>query len=509
MGVTHSRFQKEIFAWVQRAEGNLSVNAVAGAGKTSTIVEAAKSIPVSAKSVFLAFNKSIAEELQRRLPPHVRAMTTHSLCYRALQGSVGKMRLDSDLLSKRMQDLLSMPEKQLRGQIRKMVAMCKASGMVPDVCLKYAPGALVHDTPEFWDELLARYSIDFENDWQEETAIDRARGLLRMSIDNRDKTIDFDDMLYLPVVLNLPFPKHDWVVVDEAQDLNAIQHEVISRIVKPTGHVVAVGDPRQSIYLFRGSMSDSMAILRDRMKAKELPLSICYRCAKAIIAEAKPIVPQIEAPETAEDGTVSYRLPPQEALAEFTPDAAVLSPFNAPLIKAAYQFIRLRVACRILGRDIGEGLVKLVEKLERDGAANVKQIETALQEYYYDQAERLQDKEAQLAALADKVETLGIFLSELPGTETVERLISEIKKLFVEETQGMLTLSSIHRAKGLEWDKVFLLDSEALSGTMRNGKPLSSLEMEQRRNLLYVGITRARKHLVYITSEMVKQLHNE
>ena len=501
-----SKYQKAIFAFVKAAKGNANVEAVAGSGKTYTIVNAAKYVPVTAKSVFLAFNKNIAEELQRKLPAHVKAMTTHSLCYRALNSGGTRLKTDSEKLTRLMDDLLSLPEKQqLRGQIRKLVGIAKANGLVPKSATGMASG-LVEDTEDFWSDVIANYSLEFENTWQEETAISRAKDMLKLSIENRDGQIDFDDMLYLPVVLNMPFPKFDWIFVDEAQDLAPIQHAILQRIAKSTSHTIAVGDPFQSIYRFRSAASDSMARLAAITNAKILPLSICYRCSKAVVAEAKTLVPHIEAAENAEEGSVQHALPDTAKLSVFTSDAAVLCPYNAPLISAAYAFIRNKIACRILGREIGAGLIKLVRKLERDGADNVKQIEAALETYYYAEMERLVGKEARLTALSDKVETLGVFLSELAPGETVDRLVQEIETLFVDKNSGLLTLSTVHKSKGLEYDKVFFLDSHLLHGDSRKGKKLHPEEVQQRRNLLYVGITRARRDLVYITSGDLKRL---
>ena len=509
-----SKYQIDLFKFIEAREGSAVVNAVAGSSKTTSIVAGAKLLPINEKAVFLAFNKEIADELARKLPPHVKAMTTHSLCFRALSSNGQRLKVDGEKLNRLMNDLLTVPEKMLRGQIRKMVGMCKANGVVPAKCAKLGAFGLVEDTAEFWDEMIANYSLEFENNWQEETAIDRTRDLLKLSLEAKDGQIDFDDMLYLPVVYKMAFPKFDWIFVDESQDLNTIQHEVLRRISKPTSHLVLVGDPQQAIYGFRGAMSDSMDVLRDSFQAKTLPLSICYRCAKSIVAEAKLIVSQIEASSSAEDGIVRYSLAsispdPKEQFAAFTPDAAVLCPFNAPMIEAAYIFIRRRIACRVMGRSIGEGLVKLVRKLERDGAANVAQIEKALQAYYDEQLERLAGKEAQIAALADKIETLQVFLSELPANETVEKLVREIGSLFTDVAGGQLTLATVHKSKGLEFPKVFFLNAHFLDGDTRRGKKMQAWEVQQRMNLKYVAVTRARRELIFITSEELKDANEK
>jgi len=211
-----SKYQIDLFKFIEAREGSAVVNAVAGSSKTTSIVAGAKLLPINEKAVFLAFNKEIADELARKLPPHVKAMTTHSLCFRALGSNGQRLKVDSEKLNRLMNDLLSVPEKMLRGQIRKMVGMCKANGVVPAKCAKLGAFGLVEDTPEFWDEMIANYSLEFENNWQEETAIDRTRDLLKLCLEARDGQIDFDDMLYLPVVYKMAFPKFDWIFVDES-----------------------------------------------------------------------------------------------------------------------------------------------------------------------------------------------------------------------------------------------------------------------------------------------------
>jgi superfamily I DNA/RNA helicase len=505
-----SKYQIDLFKFIEAGEGSAVVQAVAGSSKTTSIVAAAKLLPISEKAVMLAFNKSIVDELTRKLPPHVKAQTTHSLCFKALNSSGQRLKVDGDRLNRLMNDLLTIPEKALRGQIRKLVSTAKANGVVPHSAEKLGAVGLLEDTDEFWDRTIATYSIEFENTWQESTAIDRARDLLKLSLEGRDGQIDFDDMLWLPIVYKMAFPKFDWIFVDEVQDLAPIQHEVLRRIAKPTSHVIGVGDSSQSIYQFRSAMADSMDVLAKSFNAKVLPLSICYRCAKLVVEQAKAIVPQIEAASSAEDGIVRYSLAsispdPKQQFAAFTPDAAVLCPYNAPMIEAAYIFIRRKIACRVLGREIGEGLIKLVRKLERDGATNVAQVEKALRSWYAEQMDRLEGKEAQIAAMIDKVDTLNVFLAELPANETVEKLIREIQNLFTDAASGYLVLSTIHRSKGLEYDKVFFLNAHFLEGDTRRGKNLQAWEVQQRANLRYVAITRARKELVFVTSEELKE----
>lgn len=532
-----SKFQKPIFRWIENwsrvssfsggeiplsewfrvlgtsseppQKRHLKVEAVAGSGKTTTIVEAARFIPVSDRAIFLAYNKHIADELKKRLPPHVRASTTHSLGYRVCNstdirraGAPDKNKTNN--LLKEMQ--ATFPERQVFPQVRKMVSAAKSIGLVPSNCKAYATG-LTPDTLESWQEhVIERFNIEFEADEQQAMALDFARRILKLTIDKAHEVIDFDDMLYLPIVMKMPFPKFKWVIVDEAQDINIVQREIVKRIIASDGHVIAVGDSRQAIYGFRGADSASMENIRKELNADVLPLSVCYRCSKNVVREAKRIVPHIEYSDSAEEGSVSHALPPGTTLAYFTPDISVLCPFNAPLVEFAFKLLKERIAVRVLGKDLAGGVIKAIKKLN---AANVADAIDKARDWFTEERSKIDpDDEDRQNALSDRYQVINVFLTEAAPNDSIETVIGVIESLFSEEVApGILTLSTIHKAKGLEWDKVVLIDADMLHNTMRKGKPMPDWEIQQRVNLLYVGITRAKLDLVYVSMDELRRLN--
>src|ERR1039458_4030092 len=302
----------------------------------------------------------------------------------------------------------------------------------------------------------------------------------------------------------MPFPKYDWVFIDEAQDIAPIQREMVKRAVATGGHLVAVGDENQACYGFRAADSESIRNIQKEMDAHVMPLSICYRCDKDIIREAKKIVPAIEYHESKEDGSVTHGLPgstKEEQLKAFTPDAVILCPYNAPLVQTAFALIRSRIACCMVGRDFAQGLVKLLKKLD---AVTAQEAEKKLDAYFAAELVRLEGKENQIQSLEDKCDTLRVFLAESPANETVDRIVASIESLFNDDAKGMLMLSTIHRGKGSQWPRVFLMDSHILGqttvGRRNKVRPLLPWEIQQRRNLLYVAVTRAEHELFYVTS---------
>jgi len=267
--------QLVIFDAVQNTTDSLMVEAVAGSGKTTTIVEVAKLLPRDKFAVFLAFNKNIAEELKVRLPYWVQARTFHSHSFAALRNHLEKpAKVDPDktrvLLDKNLdgdrEDLFTyLPF------VKKLVGLAKSQATrLPN-----------------WSELVDYHELETEGDL--EFGICLANDVFIDSLSSQE-LIDYDDMLYMTWALDAPFPLADYVFVDEAQDLNSIQHALLLRMLKADGRIIIVGDPWQSIYAFRGADSDSMARLGRQFNCRQLPLSVSYRCSKAVVREAQDIL---------------------------------------------------------------------------------------------------------------------------------------------------------------------------------------------------------------------------
>lgn len=292
MTFTPSPQQTAIFTAITSSAGNLIIDACAGSGKTTTLVEALKLLPqrrdgclVSQSIYFLAFNKNIADTLSLRCPKHVSCSTFHSLGFRALKSITGpKVKVEARKVPKIVWSLLDREDPDIQNVIR-LVGLLKSTWPIASSA----------------GELCTLHDLAFEDP---RSAI--ATALRALELSNKDLSqIDFDDMLYLPVLLNASFSSADWIFVDEAQDLNSIQHEIIFRLHKPEQNInlvntpyqmfsstrlVAVGDPHQAIYAFRGAAADSMDLLASRFHCSTLPLSVSYRCPKQIVAEAQKYI---------------------------------------------------------------------------------------------------------------------------------------------------------------------------------------------------------------------------
>ncbi len=489
------KYKQAILDFITDGEGSGIVKAVAGSGKTTTIVAAAELISTDAYAIFLAFNKSIADELRSRLPKHVQARTFHSVGM-AAWGTFAKSRprVDSDKVYKIMKGITGNLKKEdprnfVFAQAKRLVGLAKNAGLVPNG--SDCEHGLMNDSDNSWRSLADHHDItcdDFP------AAIQLARETLLTSIEISEESIDFDDMLYMPLITGAPFFKNDWVFVDEAQDVSATQRAMLARMLKPGGRLIAVGDPHQAIYGFRGADSESMNQITKRFDCKEFPLSTSYRCPRLIVEEAQNYVSHIESSPDAPEGKF-------ERLSEWGPStikpgAGILCRNVAPLLVVAFRLIAAGVPVKMLGREIGKGLVTLI-KSQRAGDS-VPRLMVKLAEYGDKEIERhlAKGKEELAAAVEDKVECVRV-IAESAGVKTVRALISRIESLF-DSTKPGVELATVHKAKGLEWEQVYILDRAT---KMPSPWARRAWQKQQETNLIYVAITRSQGELYDIETD--------
>ena len=120
-----------------------------------------------------------------------------------------------------------------------------------------------------------------------------------------------------------------------------------------------VGDDRQAIMGFAGASANALDDMIEELKADVLPLTMTWRCPKAVVALAQRYVPDIQAADEAIEGVVSYAT---ELPAELLATDAILCRNTAPLVDQAYALIRRGIACKVEGREIGTGLLRLVDR---------------------------------------------------------------------------------------------------------------------------------------------------
>jgi superfamily I DNA/RNA helicase len=343
-----------------------------------------------------------------------------------------------------------------------------------------AKGALASDEEQI-DALIDAFGIESAQNGSRAGFVRDVLKILQQCTDAEDGRIDFDDMIWLPLVLDLSQSKFDRVFVDETQDLNAAQIELTLRSCKADGRILAVGDPRQAIYRFRGADEKAFSNVKERLHATELPLSVCYRCSRSIIREAQKIVPNIEAAPDAEEGevrTATFK----EMRRDAQPGDFILSRTNAPLVSLCMSLIAEGRRAAIQGRDIGTSLGALVKKSK---TKTVSALRDYIKEWSDKECKRLYVKHRDTQLVEDKADCI-VAISD--GANSVQDVIGRIESMFSDTSnESRIMLSTTHKAKGLERDRVWML-----TATYRKRPGV------EEDNLAYVAITRARKVLVLV-----------
>lgn len=484
MSFTPSPYQEAVFNFIKNESGSAVVQAVAGSGKTTTIVEALTLIPQSQSILMLAFNKSIAEELSSRVPNHVVVSTFHSCAFRAYSsGSSSKVMVDDSKVYKILQDNLSEDEFIVYAALTKrLVDLGKSAGV----------SVLEEDSLDAWMGLIDRYDMDVTEVDPEYLCWLASQAL---SESNKKKNIvDFNDMMLFPLIYTSNFKKYDWVFIDEAQDTNAVQRVLLRKLLKPNGRLVAVGDSCQAIYGFRGADSSAMNLIKEEFQAIELPLSISYRCSKAVVEHAKNWVSHIEASESANEGSIVRLEKFNHQI--FSNTDAILCRNVAPLVEFAYGLMSNEVGVNFIGRDIGKGLVSFIKKFKAKDTDSLAQKMSAWVDKEVSKF-KSRGEDSKADSLMDKYNCICVFMSQMVDDNSVSGLISKIESLFSDKKNNLLTLSTCHKSKGLEWSKVFVLNDHLFFPKWAK----KDWMREQERNLVYVAVTRAKKDLVYINSD--------
>ncbi len=488
---TPSRYQQAIFDWITNGTGNAIIDAVAGSGKTTTLVQAAALLG-DKSGLFVAFNKHIAEELGKRLAgTSMVSSTIHSMCKRVLDAHLTKPSKPEKGNSKWREIIDGEIERCGVERERAFVWGDTLKKLISKVMVTLTP---IDDEDRLW-ALVAHFGL--EDDVTPNMIKAVARAIRKAEkITQESGAINFDEMIYWCVKWDLQPTKYDFVMVDEAQDLNAMQQEMVLRCANKEGRFIFCGDGRQALYGFAGADAQSFATIQARTNATMLPLSVNYRCPKSHLALVRDIVPHIEDGPNAIEGVVRY-LPEKDMHTLATPGDFVVCRLNAPLVGGCIQFIKNRKAARVLGRDIGKDLINLLEKVMKGKSYSI--IVEALEAYLREQIGKLKqkpDSEDKIQSITDRIECLQVCATEFNDCTSLDELKKEIEKLFGDEDnfEGV-TFMTVHKGKGLETNRVFVLVPEKLP-LSRKGQ--TSWQKIQELNLRYVALTRAKKELVIL-----------
>jgi hypothetical protein len=463
--------QQHVLNLLCTTEKNILVNSLAGTGKTTMHRMIAGASPVR-PILYLVFNKRNKAEAEKLFPSYCAVQTFNGCGHRVWSKACAK---PLKLLPKKTQDLLreiidDLPKASCAEvwdafwDIVAAVARAKALGYVPDGVF---PNAKRLISPKAFHA-----SLDERPTPYVATLIDLT---LTASIKAAyEGLIDFNDQIYMPALFGGTFPRFPLVLVDEAQDLNPTNHAMLDKLCR--NRVVAVGDPWQSIYGFRGAAQSGMQRIKERFACEEATLSISFRCPRRIVENARWRVPAFK--WFNEGGTVATCR--NMAHSTISDDAAIICRNNAPLFALAFRLLSSGRSVSVAGSNIGPRVVGTMQRLGPETLSRAQTL-SAIQQW-------LAEKTAKGSTTAADMAACMVIFAE--HGETLSQACAYAEHLFAQK--GRLQLLTGHKAKGLEFDIVYHLDPWLIG------------DSKQEHNLRYVIQTRSKREYYEVNSKDIR-----
>lgn len=485
--------------------GSAFAEAVAGAGKTTTamfmIAETTGTVGV------MAYNKSAAREFETKAAElglnfgnRVRFGTCHSFGFGAWRYVHKQVKAGPEAAREKTDAMIlkfQVP-RTLQSFVPKLISLAKqrAIGLY---------GAITDE--KLYYDIIEHFDLDheIEDEGLIKAGVQYAVEGLQWHKNMGPEIIDFDDMIWLPVVTGVRMFGNDWIVGDEWQDANPARRALARKMLKPNGRALFIGDRHQAIYGFTGADNDSIDRTIKDFNCIELPMTVTFRCPRAVVARAQTVVKHIEAHESAPEGLVEqydeaqfWKSCQNEHVGLHQVNDAILCRNTKPLVATAFQLIKRGIPCHVEGRDIGAGLIKLIERFS--SAKTMAALRDRMTAYKEQQMQKLiaKGKETQAQSIEDKVDTVLVIAD---SCKTIDELKSKIQSMFQDaggERKPTLTLSTVHKSKGREWQRVFLMGENIF---MPSSYARQDWQLEQERNLQYVAYTRAKSELVLVDME--------
>ena len=470
--------EEAVRAFLSRED--MKLVAVAGSGKTTTLRLMAQSAPKE-RLLYVAFNRSVRDEAERTFPGNVEVLTLHGLAHRhVVRGSEAYQRKlatrDGRVTPGDVLEALELPRERyaLAYVIRSTLeAFLRSASEVPTPA---------HIPLEYREALQRRKDLP-----SEEYVLKAVRLIWRLMQDPDDPfPLSFDGFVKIWAQAEAKIRGYDAVLVDEAQDLSPVFLQVLEAHRGELRRVY-VGDPRQQIYGWRGAVN-----AMDKLDAPERKLTWSFRFGEDLARGVRRFMARVGSPielhgKAPWETEVSLEAP--------EPPYTALCRTNAGAVEAVTGFLldERRGSARVFvvgGVDEIAWLLQDAHALKTGSERKKPHPELALVENW-----------DELEELAKKVHhPQARMLVRLARRYDLLELAVLLKRAQAGSEDGAdLVVSTLHKAKGREWDRVVLWDDfvpvwdEKVREFYRKQGALDELKEEE--NVVYVALTRARRFL--------------
>ena len=546
MGHKPTEAQLKIFDFVKNGKGNGIIDAVAGAGKTSTLMGCVMYIPNLEDVIYCAFNTSIRKELQKKFhaaKKEVKVCTIHSLGFQMLRATKD-FKLDDRKYNEIIKDpeffeslvpeidrILGFHNHPTVAELKKLDEMRDALDWddknslnegqqyvgkivknILDINQKYRC-TLADDNMDSYDQLVKHFGIfqpwEYQSFYYKDELACYFRAHQKLlkegnSIAVSHGMIDYTDQLYLPYVLNLTSKKKfGFVFVDECQDLSRAQLYVVKQYLREDGRLMAVGDPYQSIYGFAGADCESFERVKNTFNCSVLGLTDCFRCPQDVIKIAKSIRPDINGFKQY-PGKI-YKIPQRQVVNNVKEGDLIICRTRKPLLAMALKLITKDFKVKIHPDELQEFMGDYKRNFTPQELRKIL-TEDRIDDFFERARQRNEKRIIHENQNADSIirrmlikeavtdmENVQIFLKKKFfewHLNTLESILTRLKHTLSYPGEEAIKISSIHRAKGLENNRVFILEYNKLPF-----KRELEWEQIQERNLHYVAVTRPMEEL--------------
>jgi superfamily I DNA/RNA helicase len=463
------------------AGGNLRIDAYAGTGKTTTLGLLALSKP--GRGLYLAFNRAIAVEAQQRFPSHVKCATTHSVAYRGVRRTLGypQWKLTESLTPNLILEAFPLPQ-TVSFHCGVVLEQRSYAAILRDGLKAFLQSS--DKTPG--SAHIPRYGIlEMLSTGQLESFATQAAehlGYLWMSMLDQKRGLPLGHDGYLKLwALSEPRAEADYIMVDEAQDLNPVLLDVLKR---SACQIVYVGDPYQQIYEWRGAVN-AMEQVHTRHRCL---LSQSFRFGPEIAAAAGIVLRTLGARESLRGSStiVSH-------IGRVRPDA-ILARSNAGVISNVLRCLAQNLRCAVVGgtKEL-ERVLTDVQRVKQGQAAQSPEL-LGFRDWKGVVSFSAQPEGGGLRALVNLVQEHG-----------EDRMLRALSVCESSEATAQVICSTAHRSKGREWSYVHL-DKDFEAGFVRATRLApadASKATASEARLLYVALTRAKLgvHLPRVTAK--------
>lgn len=508
-GFFPSNYQLKIIDWILRGNGNGCCNAVAGAGKSTTLVLIGKTLEESGYKPsdikICVFGKANSLDLIAKFGDRWKSSisTLNSAGW-------GLVKRYLKIYSNEQVKLSNNKYKWIAQELNLIISRNSRRSILKDK-------EIIADTSDFLKLINLVRLCDIEI-----TALNISKLASHFEIEKvykpgdvaiwikeclqigeqqaiNKQCFDFVEQIYLPILWDLgsvrSFKPYKFVLVDECQDLNESQKKLVQLLAGKNGRIIAVGDPHQAVMGFAGADDNSYYNIVKSINAVELPLSICYRCPTSHIDLVKKEFSNIpiQASPNAVEGIIK-KIKDEEIFNYIQDKDMIIGRKTSPLVSLCIQLIGRGKKAIVKGKKIGEQLNKEIDELTKLSSYYWQVFSDCLEQYRtikINQYQGLDRQEELVEMINDKLNAIATIYQSNPQCRNIDDLKLEIDKLF-SDNDAPITLSTIHRAKGLEANRVFIWCPNHLPLTWKDQQ---DWQYQQEHNLLYVALTRSKSEL--------------